>query len=255
MTARGDRVGERRGEHPVLRTKVSSEAGADDSQVRMCAMIRAHFRFVARSLRRVGVPPSDLDDEIQRTFIVAARRLETTPEADERKFLLGVTVNIAWHARRTLARRREVLTGQLPDYEEPLGTPEHLIERKRLRELVDRTLDELDEPLRTVLTLHEIEEMTLSDIAARIAIPRGTVASRLRRARAQFRDLAAPNAAWGGTPSGSTRAGGPALSRSEEASALEKALLEAGAFVADGGTLYARTLAALGVKPAPLSHA
>ena len=219
-------------------------------------MVREHCRFVAHSLRRAGVPPADVDDEIQRTFIVAAGRLDTTPPADERKFLLGVAVNMAWHVRRKLARRREVPIERVPDCEEPLGTPEHLVERKRLRELVDRILAEMEEPLRAVLTLHELEEMTSADIAARLDIPRGTVASRLRRARTRFRDcLAAIDGDLVRTASDSTRAGGPVLLRCEEASALGQALLEAGATGSDCGTTRASTLVALGLDPAPLSRA
>ena len=139
----------------------------------MRTMVRAHCRFVAHFLRRAGVPPSDVDDETQRTFIVASNRLDTTPPEDERKFLLGVAVNMAWHVRRKLARRREVPTQYVPERVEPLGTPEHLIERKRLWELVNRILAEMEEPLRTVLTLHDLEEMTAADIAARLGHPAG----------------------------------------------------------------------------------
>jgi len=40
--------------------------------------------------------------------------------------------------------------------------------------------------LREVITLYEIEELNLSEIADSLAIPEGTVASRLRRARVEF---------------------------------------------------------------------
>ena len=40
--------------------------------------------------------------------------------------------------------------------------------------------------IRTVFVLFEIEEMTTSEIATLLAIPAGTVASRLRRAREEF---------------------------------------------------------------------
>ena len=43
---------------------------------------------------------------------------------------------------------------------------------------------------RAVFVLHEIEEMTLSEIASALTIPQGTVASRLRKARRLFAELA-----------------------------------------------------------------
>ena len=44
----------------------------------------------------------------------------------------------------------------------------------------------LDLELRAVLVLHELEEMTMADIATTLDLAPGTVASRLRRARAAF---------------------------------------------------------------------
>lgn len=48
-------------------------------------------------------------------------------------------------------------------------------------------LDALGEDLREVFVLYELEELTMVEIAATLAIPSGTVASRLRRARERFR--------------------------------------------------------------------
>jgi RNA polymerase sigma-70 factor (ECF subfamily) len=49
----------------------------------------------------------------------------------------------------------------------------------------------MDVDLRAVLALYEFEEMTTAEIAAILDIPGGTVASRLRRARADFRERVA----------------------------------------------------------------
>ena len=49
----------------------------------------------------------------------------------------------------------------------------------------------MDESLRVVFVLYEFEEMNMSEIADVLEIPRGTVASRLRRARAEFRERVA----------------------------------------------------------------
>ena len=54
------------------------------------------------------MPPSELDDEVQRTFITVARRIADVRAGAERSFLFQVAINMAAHARRDLARRREV---------------------------------------------------------------------------------------------------------------------------------------------------
>jgi len=54
--------------------------------------------------------------------------------------------------------------------------------------MLDRVLSDMDGDLRTVFVLYEFEELSMAEIADALSIPRGTVASRLRRARGDFRD-------------------------------------------------------------------
>ena len=96
---------------------------------RLRAMVDEHVRFVARTLQRAGVPRSELDETIQRTFIAVAGRLDDVQVGSERSFLFQVAVNMASHARRDLARRREVCTDELPDEIQVTASPEHLSER------------------------------------------------------------------------------------------------------------------------------
>jgi RNA polymerase sigma-70 factor (ECF subfamily) len=166
---------------PTHATRVESEA-------RLRGMVDEHLDFVARVLRNAGTPQAEIDDEVQRTFIIAARRLDDVRAGAEKGFLFRIALNLAAHVRRTMARRREVPGDEAPERVESFATPEQLTDRKRMRELLDRVLDQMDINLRNVFVLHEFEEMNMSEIAAVLAIPRGTVASRLRRARAEFRE-------------------------------------------------------------------
>jgi RNA polymerase sigma-70 factor (ECF subfamily) len=54
--------------------------------------------------------------------------------------------------------------------------------------MLDGVLEQMEPELRTVFVLYEFEDMSMAEIADTIAIPRGTVASRLRRAREDFRE-------------------------------------------------------------------
>ena len=64
--------------------------------------------------------------------------------------------------------------------------PEGVADRERARALLDSVLDQMDDPLRTVFVLFEMEELSTAEIAAMVDVPTGTAASRLRRAREQF---------------------------------------------------------------------
>ena len=163
----------------------SSRNAARDGRLR--GLVDGYIDFVARVLRTAGTPQADIDDEVQRTFIIAARRLDDVRPGSEKSFLLQTALNVAAHARRTIARRREVASEHAPDAFDARATPEQLTDQKRVRRLLDQVLDQMGSDLRTVFVLYEFEEMSMAEIAEVLRIPSGTVASRLRRARAEFR--------------------------------------------------------------------
>ncbi|HEY4156583.1 MAG TPA: sigma-70 family RNA polymerase sigma factor [Polyangiaceae bacterium] len=161
-------------------------------------MVDAHLSFVARVLRNAGTPAAEVDDAVQRTFIAASNRLEDIRRGAEKSFLLQTALHVAAHARRTLARRREVQGDEMPELVEAFATPEQLTDQKRLRVALDGVLASMEPELRTVFTLFEFEELSSAEIASALGIPRGTVASRLRRAREEFRErVAALHAPYG----------------------------------------------------------
>jgi RNA polymerase sigma-70 factor (ECF subfamily) len=160
-------------------------AGVASVQDRLRAMLDEHFDFVWRSLRRLGLSADAADDAAQQVFVVASRRVEDIELGCERAFLFRTAVRVACSERRALARRREVLCEQ-PDAGESAARPDELLDQRRARELLDRVLASLPIELRTVLVLFEFEEMSIDEIGETLGIPRGTAASRLRRAREEF---------------------------------------------------------------------
>ena len=234
-------------DRPLL-PKAKAVIGSPEQQARIRWMVDEYVDFVARTLLKGGVPHADVDDEIQRTFITVARRLDDVDLGAERSFLFQVAVNLASHSRRKLARRREVLEDSPPERVEALATPEHLTGRKQMREMLDEIIAGLDDGMREVFQLHEYEEMNLTEIAAHLHIPRGTVASRLRRARAQIRQhLRAVELAWDLGADAGKAVDRPALLRRQTWSALGHALLDSGAFMRTSAVTHARTLAAVGL--------
>jgi len=66
-------------------------------------------------------------------------------------------------------------------------TPETIVLQRSDRQLVQKALGRLPVPYREVLLLCEFEEMSYQEISATLAIPIGTVMSRLSRARRALR--------------------------------------------------------------------
>ncbi len=152
------------------------------------ALVRAEIDFVWRQLRRLGLSPADADDATQQVFLVAARRRERLVAGKERSFLYGTARRVAANVRRSVQRRREAdAPGSEPPLDAPL--PDEMLERRRARALLDSLLEQLPEELSRVLVLAEVEQLTVAAIAVLEGIPAGTAASRLRRARAAFREL------------------------------------------------------------------
>lgn len=158
----------------------------------MRSMFNEHRGFVAHTLLGAGVSQSDLDDEVQRAFMIAARRLDDVRHGSERGFLYRVARNLAAHAQRTRTRRREDLSGDLlevPDGSEALASPETLVHRRQMWTLLTGALDRMHDSLRTVFVLCDLEGTPRDEIAAMLKLPGGTVASQLRLARKQIRTL------------------------------------------------------------------
>jgi RNA polymerase sigma-70 factor (ECF subfamily) len=68
-------------------------------------------------------------------------------------------------------------------------TPESILLQRSDQQLVQEALGRLPVPYREVLLLCEFEQMSYQEISATLAIPMGTVMSRLSRARRALRDV------------------------------------------------------------------
>jgi RNA polymerase sigma-70 factor (ECF subfamily) len=141
-----------------------------------------HHVLVWRTLRRRGLTPDAAADATQQTFLVAAERLADIHLDSERAFLVGTALRVA----RSFGRK--IVRWQLDEDMDQRTTdaPSALDERTAI-ELCDRVLSRVDADLAEVFVLYELEGLSSPEIAALLEIPLGTVASRLRRAREQFR--------------------------------------------------------------------
>lgn len=148
----------------------------------------AHFQFVWRSLRLLGVSREALDDAVQDVFGVVARQLSHFEgRSSLRTWVFGIAQNTASTHRRTRARkldRLEPLTEAVPSNE---PTPQAHAEGKEAADMVARFCAELDEDRRTVFVLGLLEGVPAGEIATLLRVPVNTVYTRMHALRAALK--------------------------------------------------------------------
>ncbi|HSO30895.1 MAG TPA: sigma-70 family RNA polymerase sigma factor [Labilithrix sp.] len=161
------------------------------AEARVRSAVAEHHTFIWRALRRFGVAEEHADDAAQQVFCVFARRLADVPREKEKTFLCGVAVRVAQEARRQRGRRSEESDEHaLASAPSPAPGPDEQLDDRRALATLETILQAMPGGPRAVFVLHEIEELTMSEISVALRIPAGTVASRLRRAREVFEVLA-----------------------------------------------------------------
>lgn len=165
-------------------------SGVTAASIPFSKLVLDHLDFVWRSLKRFGVPVAELDDATQHVFLVANAKLAQIRPGSERSFLISVAAKVASNARRAHQRRENAqqLLSQSPAA--VVADPEHLAQRLEARDLLDRLLDKMPPELRSVFVLFELEELSVDEVAEMLELPRGTAATRLRRARILFHEEA-----------------------------------------------------------------
>ena len=173
-----------------------------DAQTRLRHMVDDHFEFIWRALRGLGVSTTAADDAAQQVFWIASQKLDRIALGSERSFLFATARGIAANVRRAVARSREQLGHDtLADQVDESHDPEQAVASHQARRILSQVLEAMHEDLRTVFVLFELEEIPTHCIAEMLDLPMGTVASRLRRARQEFRDHASRlQRATGGRP-------------------------------------------------------
>lgn len=177
-----------------MRVEAEPVAAASQEPPSFPAVYDDNVDFVWRSLRRLGVLDTALDDALQEVFVVVHRRLpEFEHRASVRTWLFGICMHVARTDRRR-RRRREPPNVEIDDdvLPGPQGEgPDAQVETAQGVQLVHRLLDELDDDKRAVFVLAELEQMSSFEIAEALGVKRNTVASRLRAARAEFEQAVA----------------------------------------------------------------
>ncbi|HET9955005.1 MAG TPA: sigma-70 family RNA polymerase sigma factor [Polyangiaceae bacterium] len=161
------------------------ERVASTEQIR--EVVEREYAVVWRFLRRLGVPEAHVDDAAHSVFARVLAKDSVILAGAERAYLMKAAFHISFEYRRSQKRAYARSSAQDADElssREPL--PDELLAQRERRRMLDAALQRLSPELRAVFTLFELEGLSFTEISQALDIPRGTVASRVRRARELF---------------------------------------------------------------------
>ncbi|HEV3203710.1 MAG TPA: sigma-70 family RNA polymerase sigma factor, partial [Gemmataceae bacterium] len=149
------------------------------------ALVRRHGPMVLAVCRRILNDPHDADDAFQAVFLVLVRRAAAIENQNSLgSWLHGVALRTAQKTRAGLATRRKHERRAVAM--QAAGVASEVVWRD-LRLLLDEEIQRLPEPYRTLVVQCYLEGKSYAEAADRLGCSRGTVSTRLTKARALLR--------------------------------------------------------------------
>jgi len=133
----------------------------------------------------------EAEDLVQETYAKALRGFSSFQAGTNFRAWMYRILRNSFLSSRTGLKTMVALDGEVDEIVLPAEntTPESILIEQADREIVRQAMAELAVPFREILLLCEVEEMSYQEIAETLAIPTGTVMSRLFRARKALRNI------------------------------------------------------------------
>ncbi len=134
---------------------------------------------------------ADAEDLVQDTYVKALRFADSFQPGTNLRAWLYTILHNTWRNRQRDAARAGVdvdsgvveQEGTRPDGPAMFDTPERILLRESIDAGLQAALDGLPDVFRQAVWLRDVEEFTYAEIAEMLAIPPGTVMSRIARGR------------------------------------------------------------------------
>ena len=172
----------------LVRRAAGGEAGAFE------ALMRRYNRMLYRTARAILRDDAEAEDALQEAYLQAYRSLgRFRGEARLSTWLARIVANEALMRLRKQARRAEIVPMHLDELSDMQmdKRPESCAERGEIRRLLEAQIDALPQAYRAVFMLRAVEELSVEETAAILAIPAATVRTRFFRARSLLREALA----------------------------------------------------------------
>lgn len=189
---RGGIRGVRRGSGAVQNPPAAApdESGRGTSAAAFARHVEPEVAVLYRVALSMAVQPADAEDLVQDTLVRAFRAIDRFDGAHPRAWLLTILRNTHRNRLRTripaLLRDDEHDTSLL-DRGGDVRSAEDVVVDAQFEAVVAEALAALPTMHRIVVQLVDVDGLTYAEAAHALGVPRGTVMSRLHRARARIR--------------------------------------------------------------------
>ena len=185
----------RQGPPPSIRAPARAPARRAAFEAEALAQLDSLYRTARRLTRN----PADAEDLVQETFLRAFRAADRfEPGTNLRAWLFTILHNAARNRARDDAREAVVIDSETVEraaelapgagQPTPGSTPESLLIRETLAPELQAAIDALPDAFREAVWLRDVEEFSYAEIAEMLAVPIGTVMSRISRGRQALYD-------------------------------------------------------------------
>jgi RNA polymerase sigma-70 factor, ECF subfamily len=160
-------------------------------QVAWEAIVRQHWRKVFNVAYKFVGRHEEAEDLTQDIFLKIFKALHTFDRrANFQTWIISISRNLCIDHYRSVRKERqtiarEVDTANLQPASKDRG-PYAFAEHQDLRVLLRQALQTLPLTLRTAVILRDLQELSYQEIAERLALPEGTVKSRINRGRIEL---------------------------------------------------------------------
>jgi len=149
-------------------------------------LVRRHEKTIFNLVYRMLGDYDEAAEVSQEVFLSAYRAIgQFRGDANFSTWLYRISLNHTSTRRKTLIRRpqRNVAIEDTEPVRDLQPGPAETMEKKEIRERVQRALNSLEPDDATVILLRDLQDIPYEEVARLLEIPVGTVKSRLHRAR------------------------------------------------------------------------
>jgi RNA polymerase sigma-70 factor (ECF subfamily) len=185
---------------PPIPYEVSKNATCADVAIRTSAnaheavfrdLVQKHATRLHRFIiKHIGNCP-DAEDLTQQAFLEAAKSYHSfRGDSQLSTWLYGIALNLVRNYLSRAPECRYFFVGEdaLNDHASQDLTPDDVAEQNQTLRLLEESIAELPENMRSILLMMGLNDLTYEEAATRLTVPVGTIRSRLSRARAALRN-------------------------------------------------------------------